>query len=355
MKKIIFNNQNSPFYESVKADVQTYFKEKLKPSTGDFRLYSKTIILLLSFVGIYTWLIFFTPGIFIAIGLCIAFGLIESSIGFNIMHDACHGSYSKRKWVNELFGYSMNMLGSDAFIWKIKHNIIHHTYTNIDGVDDDIAKAPFIRHCETQPKYKLHKFQHIYLLPMYALATVTWVFISDFRKYFTHKIYTTEMRRMDVKEHFIFWLTKAFYVLVYMLIPVLMVGWVKFLIGFFIYHAAMGISLTIVFQLAHAVDKAEFVNGKQEGTLKIEEEWAAHQVKTTANFAMNNRIVSWFVGGLNFQIEHHLFPRISHIHYPAISKIVKRNCEKFGLPYNYHRTMISAIISHFRWMKQLGQ
>ena len=335
--------------------MQSYFKDKVVRSTGDIRLYSKTVILLLSFAAIYIWLVFFTPSVLIAIALCLAFGLVKSSIGFNIMHDACHGSYSKRKWVNELFGYTMNILGADAYIWKIKHNIIHHTYTNIDGVDDDIAKAPMIRHCESQPKYKAHKYQHLYLLPMYAISTIAWVFISDFRKYFTHKIYTTDMRSMKFKEHFIFWGTKVFYVLFYMVIPIIMVGWVKFLIGFFLYHAAMGVTLSLVFQLAHAVDLTDFIDGKQDGTLKIDEEWAAHQVKTTANFAMNNPVISWFVGGLNFQIEHHLFPRVSHIHYPAISKIVKRNCERFGLPYHYHRTMISAIFSHLRMMKQLGQ
>ena len=355
MKKIIFNNQNSPFYESVKADVQKYFSEKLVSPTGDLRLYLKTVILLISFVAIYTWLIFFTPGVWVAIVLCLLFGLVKSSIGFNIMHDACHGSYSKRKWVNELFGYTMNLLGANGYMWKIKHNIIHHTYTNIDGVDDDIAKAPLIRHCESQPKYKMHKYQYLYLIPAYAISTIAWVFVADFRKYFAQRIYTTEMRHMNLKEHFIFWGTKVFYVGFYIVLPLIFVGWVKFLIGFFIYHAAMGISLSVVFQLAHAVDLTEFVDGKKEGTLRIEEEWAAHQVKTTANFAMNNRVISWFVGGLNFQVEHHLFPRVSHIHYPAISKIVKGNCEKFSLPYNYHRTMIGAIVSHIKYMKQLGQ
>jgi linoleoyl-CoA desaturase len=355
LRKVIFNNKQKPFYESLNASVQGYFKENHIKPTGDFRLYLKSLILLPLALGIYIWLLFFTPSAIVAISLCAVFGLTMATIGFNIMHDACHGSYSTKKWLNEMMGYTMNALGSSAYIWKIKHNIIHHTYTNVDGVDDDIAKAPLMRHCESQPKYWFQRYQHLYIIPMYSLATISWVFVADFKKYFTHRIYTTDMKNMDAREHLIFWFTKLMYVLVYMALPIYMVGFLKFLIGFFIYHAALGITLSLVFQLAHAVEPVDFVDAQSESTHLIGEEWAIHQVKTTANFAPNNKIISWFVGGLNYQIEHHLFPRVSHVHYPAISHFVREECEQRGIPYHSHSTMTKAIASHLRMMKQLGR
>jgi linoleoyl-CoA desaturase len=178
--------------------------------------------------------------------------------------------------------------------------------------------------------------------------------MMDFNKYFKRKIVSTPLQKMSLKEHFVFWISKVLYVFFYILIPVYFVGWGPWAIGFAVMHIAMGFTLAIVFQLAHVVEQTEFELAKADPKI-IENEWAVHQVKTTANFAPHNKIVSWFVGGLNYQIEHHLFPRVSHVHYPAISKIVKKTCAKFNLPYNEYPTMIGAIVSHFRMMRLLGK
>ena len=179
--------------------------------------------------------------------------------------------------------------------------------------------------------------------------------MMDFNKYFKRKIVDTPLQKMESREHIVFWMSKIFYILFYIAIPVMAVGWKSWAIGFACMHVVMGFTLAIVFQLAHVVENAEFEHAEANHDLKIQEEWAIYQVKTTANFAPKNKVISWFVGGLNFQVEHHLFPRISHVHYPAIRKIVKQTCDQFNISYNEFPTMTKAVASHFRMMKQLGK
>jgi linoleoyl-CoA desaturase len=250
---------------------------------------------------------------------------------------------------------SSNLLGGNTFIWKFKHNIVHHTYTNVDGVDDDIALSPLMRQCETQKWYPPHRFQHIYGFLLYAFTSLAWFFVMDFTKYFRQKVHTTPMQKMNFSEHIIFWLSKFLYAGVFVVAPIMIVGWMPWMFGFIALNLTLGLTLAVVFQLAHVVEHTEFVHIEENDTKKIEEEWAIHQVKTTANFAPRNKFVSWFVGGLNFQVEHHLFPRISHVHYPAINRIVKQTCRQFNITYNEFPTMQQAIASHYRMIKELGR
>jgi linoleoyl-CoA desaturase len=355
MAVVTFNNKSSKFYIALKKEVEQYFQQKKLKKSGNWKLYIKTSVLIPAAVVIYLFLLIFPLPAIIGIILCMTLGFILASIGFNTMHDACHGSFSSRKWVNETLGYTLNALGGNSFIWKFKHNIIHHTYTNIDGIDDDIAKSPIMRQCSSQKWVPAHRFQHIYVVLVYAISTFAWVFLMDFTKYFKQKVFTTTLQKMSRKDHFIFWISKVLYILFYIAIPVYFVGWPAWAIGFASMHVIMGLTLALVFQLAHVVEHAEFVATAEMDTKVIENEWAIHQVKTTVNFASKNKIISWFVGGLNFQIEHHLFPRISHVHYPAISKIVQKTCRQYNIPYHEYRTMSQAISSHFRMMRQLGQ
>jgi linoleoyl-CoA desaturase len=366
MTKLSFSNKSNAFYTSLKASVDQYFTNHKIRKTGNWKLYAKSGILIPASLLIYTGLLLFfrTSGPFTHPSLlqaitgcffCSALGLVLASIGFNVMHDACHGSYSTKGWVNDLMGLTLNALGGNAFIWKFKHNIIHHTYTNVDGIDDDIAKSPVMRQCTTQKWMPAHRFQHIYVVLVYAISSFAWAFMMDFNKYFKSKIVSTPLQKMDLREHIVFWISKLLYVAFYVVIPIYFVGLKTWAIGFTSMHITLGLVLAIVFQLAHVVEHAEFEFIAEGDTKKLEEEWAIHQVKTTANFAPRNKLISWYVGGLNFQVEHHLFPRISHIHYPAISQIVKNACKEFGIAYNEFPTMTSAIASHFRMMRQLGR
>ena len=355
MAKVTFDNRNNQFYQSLKTAVDQYFEVNHIKKTGDWRLYIKTITLVSAAIIIYGTLIFFKMNALPALLLCALLGFVFASIGFGVMHDANHGSYSTKPWLNDTLGLTANALGASSFFWKQKHNIIHHTYTNVDGIDDDIAKSPIIRQCETQKWVPAHKIQHLYLLPIYALSSIFWLFFMDFTKYFTRKIYTTEAWKLTPKNHFIFWVTKILYFTFYMIIPAIVWGFGPWLLGFMVLHIVMGITLSLTFQLAHVVENTEFENVALDETKHVETAWAEHEVRTSSNFAMNNPVVSWFVGGLNFQIEHHLFPKVSHVHYPAISKIVMEKCKEFNLPYNKYDTMFGAMASHFRVMKSLGK
>jgi linoleoyl-CoA desaturase len=354
MAKVTFNNGDKAFFNDLKCGVDRYFADNKIRKTGNFSLFLKTMTLVPIAIGLYIILLTVSMPVLAGMALSGLFGFVLAGIGFNIMHDACHGSYSSRKWVNDALGLSLNALGGNAFIWKFKHNIIHHTYTNVDGIDDDIAKSPVMRQCSTQKWVPAHRFQHFYVVLVYAISSFAWVFIMDFSKYFTKRVFSTPLQKMSSNEHLVFWLSKVLYVLFYIVIPVSVVGWGAWAIGFASMHVMLGLTLALVFQLAHVVEHAEFETAGVNPKL-IENEWAIHQVKTTVNFAPGNRMISWFVGGLNYQVEHHLFPRVSHVHYPAISKIVEEVCEKHALPYNVYNSMSGAIASHFRMMRQLGK
>ncbi len=354
MPKVTFNNKDHLFFNDLKQAVDAYFNDHQLRKTGNWALYSKTLVLIPAAILLYTVLLTVNYPVWLGLVYCAILGMVLASIGFNVMHDACHGSYSSKKWVNELLGYSLNALGGNAFIWKFKHNILHHTYTNVDGMDDDIAKSPLMRQCQSQKWVPAHKFQHIYVVLVYAISSFAWVAMMDFNKYFKQRVNTTPLQKMATKDHVIFWLSKVLYVLFYVVLPIKAVGAGNWAIGFIVMHLFMGFTLAIVFQLAHVVEETEFEHVGTDA-LQIESEWAVHQIKTTADFAPDNKVISWFVGGLNFQIEHHLFPRISHVHYPAISKIVAAKCKEHQLPYHLNTTMWKAVVSHFRMMKTLGQ
>lgn len=351
---ISFNTKEHPFFDELKMRVDSYFEQNHLSRTGNWMIYLKTAILLTSAVTFYSWLVFFTPGVWASLGLCALLGLTLAGIGFNVMHDSAHGSYSKYEWINKLMGYSLNAMGGDVELWKIKHNLIHHSFTNVDEYDDDIDIKPFMRMSEIQPKKSFHRWQHIYGFGFYALNYLFWVFYFDFKKYFSRKIGSTPIRKFTLKDHIVFWASKAVYMYLFFVLPMMNIGVVATIVGYTVLTVVTGIVIAIVFQLAHVVETTDFVNPK-ENDGRIQNEWAVHQIRTTSNFATHSKAVLWFTGGLNFQVEHHLFPRISHVHYPALNKIVKETCNKFGVTYNEHRTVLIAVRSHVNHLKYIGR
>ena len=349
-----FNAQGQQFHTELKKRINAYFQETGQKMTGTWKLYSKAVLLVLGMIAVYTHLIFFTPDTWLAIVECLVLGGLTASIGFNIMHDGMHGSFSSRKWANELAGLTLNFLGANNFMWRSKHNIIHHTYTNIEGIDDDLEARPLLRLCESQPRLKIHRVQHWYFWAAYSLLYIWWIVFTDYKKYFLGRIGQIPLQPMKWSDHLSFWGFKLIHATIFVAIPIYFLGWKVWLTGFLIYALFTGLVLSLVFQLAHTVEDTSFpepIPGKQ----MMEHEWAIHQLKTTANFATGNRFISWWVGGLNYQIEHHLFPRISHIHYPAISKIIRNACADFNIPYLEHPHMRLAIASHVRHLRSLSR
>ena len=349
-----FQQATQSFYADLKTRVSNYFEEVRKSPTGNYQLFLKAVILMVAFVFVYIHLVFFTPSVIWALLECVLLGGIVSAIGFNVMHDGAHGSFSKHKWVNQLAALSLNMLGGNNFMWNMKHNVIHHAYTNVEGVDDDIEIQPWLRMTANQKKYRLHKYQHLYFWFFYCLLYMGWMFVMDYQKYFKGKIGNMSIKKMSLTDHLIFWGFKIAHLFLFVGMPIYKLGFVDWLIGFVVFTAFAGFVLSIVFQLAHTVEHTSFAMPDAD-TGKIEDEWAIHQLKTTANFATKNRLVSWLVGGLNFQIEHHLFPKISHIHYPAISRIIKQVCGEYGVVYIEYTRVRYAVASHISFLKQMGR
>ncbi len=349
-----FPKTSVSFHGELKKRIADYFNEKGKAQTGNFKLFLKAIILVGSFLGLYIHLVFFTPPVILAILESVLFGCVIAAIGFNVMHDGAHGSFSRYNWINNMASNIANFLGASQHMWKSKHNIIHHTYTNIHGVDDDIEARPLLRLCDEQDHYKIHKYQHVYFPAAYSLLYIYWIFVTDYIKYFSGKIGSTPLRKMTVKEHISFWFYKVAHAFIFVALPIYMVGFTSWIIGFLTMGMVAGFVLSIVFQLAHTVEHTHFPL-PNEATGKMEDEWAIHQIKTTANFATNSKVISWLVGGLNFQIEHHLFPKISHVHYPQISKIIKQACEEFGIEYIEYPKLSQAVVSHVAYLRQMGK
>lgn len=300
MSKITFNSAQSPFFKTLKEKVDTHFSNQRMDTTGNLKLYFKSGIQIVTAVSIYTVLVFFTPGNLLSLTLCVLFGLNMAVIGFNIMHEGGHQSFSKHSWLNKISAYSLNALGGNAQYWKIKHNINHHTYTNIEGMDSDIDVKPFMRLHEDQPHYWFHRFQHWYWFILYGISYIAWVFYEDFQKYFSRRIAAySEPVKFSTKEHLVFWITKVLYVIVYLITPVIMVGWLKAFIGYIVISFICGLVTSVVFQLAHMVEHTQFPKPNPHSN-KVQQEWAVHQVETTANFATKNNVISLVSGRVEF-------------------------------------------------------
>jgi linoleoyl-CoA desaturase len=354
MSTIKFNNHSRPFKEALDAKVKAYFEAEHISGKGNRKLYVKTVILIALSVLTYATLIFTHLPLFPAIFLWILMGLLFASIGFNIMHDAAHGSFSSKKTVNKMFACSLDLLGGSSYMWKVKHNIVHHTYTNIAGEDDDISKHPLFRFSPQQKRYWFHRFQYIYCSVLYLFTSLIWIVYADYEKLITKHIENTPITRMRWSDKVIFWGFKLLSISLFFVIPGFVLGWIPALVGFLVMHGVLGVTLSYVFQMAHCVEDAQFPAPDPHSN-KIENEWALHEVATTANFAMNSKFISWFTGGLNFQIEHHLFPKISHVHYKALSPLVQQTCREFDVPYHAYPTFGKAIISHLRHLRNLGR
>ncbi|PHX91767.1 MAG: acyl-CoA desaturase [Flavobacteriales bacterium] len=361
-KPIKFTIKGNDFFNELRVQVDDYFSSRKLSKNGDMRLWIKTAFALIAtplmvlfalnipYIGV-------PMPIWGSVFLFILVGQMHAFTGFNVMHDACHGAFSSRGWVNKLFGNSLSLMGSHAFIWKFKHNTLHHTFTNIDGLDDDIAKAPVLRHCASQEFKSFHKNQHIYMFFLYAISVMFWVFGNDIVKYFRKAVNEQPMPKMNLEEHIIFWVSKVTYTLVYIVAPIHFLGWGWGISCYLIMQFSLGVMLSLVFQMAHAVENVHFEDATQYDVSKdrIPNEWAIHQVITTNNFATNSPFATWFMGGLNFQVEHHLFPSTSHVHYPELNKILKPLCVKFNVDYHEIPTFGKAVASHIRYMKMLGE
>jgi linoleoyl-CoA desaturase len=271
-------------------------------------------------------------------------------LAFNVMHDGAHEAASKSIWSNRLAGTAMEFLGGSQWLWKQKHNQMHHTYTNVIDKDDDLDVGKLMRLSVHQPWLPIHRFQWLYAWLAYAVLSL-YMMVTDFQKYFHRRIGQTQLPAMKAKDHAMFWGGKAFYLTYALVLPTLAHGFWPTLFVFLVLHAAFGLTMAVVFQVAHVVEDAQTF----QPAAVMEHDWATHQVHTTVDFAPHNKWLSWWVGGLNFQVEHHLFHHISHVHYAKLQPVIRQTCEEFGVPYRCFPRFRDAVLSHAKQLYVLGR
>lgn len=351
------------FFEMVKTKVDEYFAANKLSRYATKGMWVKTVIMISIYVAPYVLMV---TGVGAAsnsfyLGLWALMGLGVVGIGTSVMHDANHGTYSAKKNVNSAMAYILEMIGGYSVTWKIQHNILHHTYTNVSGLDEDIDTTPLLRF---SPNHKLrwfHRFQFIYAWCLYAVMTLFWMTVKEYRQLIRYNEFSLLKKAKTTLPKAITHLTlyKMFYYGYIIALPLLFSGvsWWMVLAGFAVMHVIAGIALACIFQLAHVMETSSYAkpvmgNG---GEKRMEENWAVHQLLNTSNYAPRNKWLSWFIGGLNYQIEHHLFPGVCHVHYPKLSPIIHNSAKAFGLPYNVQPTFLHALRDHARMLHILGR
>lgn len=341
------------FQREVRREVDDYFARTGKPTRDCAAMYLKTAVVLAWFIASYALLVFFAPTGWLAVPLAISLGFSMAAVGFNVQHDGGHRAYSDRKWINRVMAASLDLLGGSSYIWARKHNAIHHSYTNVTGHDDDINVGFFGRLSPHQRRLWFHRLQHFYLWALYGILPIKWQYYDDFRELITGRIGEHVFPRPRGWDLATFVGGKLAFFSLALLIPLLLHPAWQVIIFYAITAFVQGVTLSVVFQMAHCVEEAEFPMPASR-TGRIESAWAAHQVETTVDFARDNRPLSWLVGGLNFQIEHHLFPHICHVHYAALAPLVESTCRRFGLRYRAHKSFRAGIASHYHWLRRMG-
>lgn len=344
------------FFITLRKRVDEYFKQNDIQRQANVKMVWKTVLLFALYLVPFGLILSnqFPPWVMLLLSVVMGMGL--AGVGMSIMHDGNHGAYSRNQWVNKLIGSSIYLIGGNKRNWKMQHNVLHHTFTNVYEHDEDVENGGLVRLSEHSDLKKVHRYQHLYAFFLYGLMTLSWCAFKDFNQMLRyHREGLVNDGRKKSADMIELILTKVLYFGIFLVLPLWLVDitWWQFLIGFVTMHFVSGFTLAVIFQLAHIVEHAEQPIPDESGNL--ENTWAIHQLYTTANFARNNRLLSWFVGGLNFQIEHHLFPQICHIHYREISEIVKKTAQEFKLPYVENRSFRSALVSHYRMLKLLGR
>lgn len=356
IKFIAKDQQQLAFAAAVRKNVYNYFTENGISMKGNLTLYLQTITMLTLYIAPFLLVLTVIANIGIAFLMSVVMGIGMAGIGMCVMHDGAHQSFSEKEWVNKLFASTMYLLGSSLVNWKIQHNVLHHTYTNINGYDQDIESRGPLRLSEQAPIKKFHYYQHLYAFLFYGLMTISKI-VRDFsflKLYHQTGLIKYHKENNDF-EYVTMFITKAVYLFIVIALPILITPftWWQVLLGFLMMHWVAGCILTLIFQMAHLVEGAEQPMPDAAGY--IHHDWTVHQLMTTSDFGRDNDLLNWYIGGLNFQIEHHLFPNISHVHYRKIAPIIEKTAKEFGYHYNLKPTFMHAVASHIRRLKALGQ
>jgi linoleoyl-CoA desaturase len=346
--------QHRDFQKTLNERVNTFLREGNFPGRDVPAMYVKTAVVLAWWLGTYLLLLLgrFSPPVTLL--LYVIWALSIASLGFNVMHDANHGAYSNNPRINKLISLSAELLGMSGFRWRTKHNVWHHTYTNIAGFDDDVETFGLMRLSPRVPWRPFFRFQAWYFPVIYSFIGFDF-FLRDFMMVISGRSDANHVYpKLTLADKVTFWAGKLFFILIMFVFPLLVFPWWLVLAGFVLAMMTLGLVMGIVFQLAHINGDATFpepVGSPQH----IENEWAIHQVETTVDFAPHNRLLNFYIGGLNYQIEHHLVTHICHINYPRLAPVVRATCEEFGIRYTSYPTWRQAFVCHLRALHEMGR
>jgi linoleoyl-CoA desaturase len=351
--RIKFDGSNA-FQRDLRARVQRYFRMTHRSPRDAPKMYLKTAIIFGWSIASYVLLVFVSATWWQAVPLAMSLGLSVAAIGFNVGHDGGHRSYSRHRWINKLMAMSFDLVGGSSFVWAHKHNTLHHTYANITGHDADLDAGPLVRMSPHQKRSRVHRLQHVYSWVLYGFLPIKWQMVDDFVDVARGQVGTHRFARPRGRDLAVFIGGKAVFFSLALVGPALLHPLWVVLLFYAIACWCQGIVMSVVFLLAHVVEEADFPL-PDPATGRVPNQWAVHQVETTVDFARSNRLCSWYAGGLNFQIEHHLFPGICHVNYPQISRIVEKACRKASVRYQAHETFFAGLRSHFRWLREMGR
>ena len=344
-------NKNQ-FFTDLKLQVGNYFIQKKIDKYAKPFIVLKGTLLCLLYLSAYSCIYFSTNPVVLA-PVYIVLGLSAVMIVFNLVHDASHGAISRIRWINKSICFIGDLVGINTYIWNIRHNVQHHSFTNVLGGDLIIDNIPIIRISPHQPYRPVHRFQVFYTPFFYALYSFYWMFVIDLRLFMKKDICNLHHLKHPLKEWIILILTKAFYITYMIVLPAMFtpLSLLSVIGYFFIMHFAAGMLLSIVAVLGHFVEGPSFpeaTNGL------IDNSWSEHELEATIDFAPKSKIVNWMTGGLNTHVADHLFPDVCHAHYYQITGIIEAYCRANNYPYK-KETLAGALRSHYRFMKALSK
>jgi linoleoyl-CoA desaturase len=341
------------FHAELKRRVEAHMRSTGRRERDCPEMYRKTAIIFATFVSTYLLLVFVATAWWQAVPIAILLALSVVGIGFNVMHDASHNAYSDRLWLNRLLAVSLDLVGGSSHFWRWKHVVLHHTFVNVVGYDTDIDLAGLGRLSPHHPHSSIHRWQQWYAWVLYGVMVLKWHFYDDFQYLLTGRMGDQRVPHPHGRRALtIFIGGKLIFLLLAFVIPLALHPLWAVVAIYVLTAAVIGLVLGAVFQLAHCVEDAAFPLDQTPG--HIEKAWAAHQVETSVDFARDSRAAAWLLGGLNFQIEHHLFARMCHVNYAAIAPIVEKTCREFGVRYHQSPTVLAALRSHYRWLSRMG-
>jgi len=343
---------SSDFYPVLKRRVEAYVKEH-DLNRSSYVMYFKALLIVTCwFICYYYGMI---QGYFLA---AVGLGFWHSHFGITISHDGNHGSFSKTPFLNQLAVRAIDIMGGSSIVWVHQHNIGHHPNSNRQGdschsegdQDDPDTRTgtPIIRMVPTMPYLWYHRWQHIYIWFLFCAVTTKW-FYGDIKAFSRKKYVNIEFYDTKPSDLVFLAFTKLLYITYVFIIPMYFHPISRALILVFLFSAMTSYNFVAMFSVNHLTENAFYPSDNI-----VNRDWAQLQVLTTSNFAVGSALWTWLSGGLNYQIEHHLFPYICHVYLPEISPIIQQTLQEYNLPYTNFPTFVDAFTSHYQHLKGLS-